>query len=805
MIRSARVLALAGLSYWLCSCAYKPLTVSSIGFKISGSAKSESVGAGESNIFVGGWLLRSPEVRQKDVFVAATIVRENSTEVVVIMPVAAGGYYGMYLPPAEYRFTAYIDQNEDGLLENQEAYGRREGSLLVKADGPSVLFDVDIDIHAEALANDRTLPEELSVSDFPQPSVKVGENLFADRYADEVGTLGLIDPNAFLQKIQLVQFIEEPDFTDERIPVVFVHGIEGTPRVFEKLEETLDHDRFQPWYFYYPTGARLPSSAAVLQRYFFSGQLLPKMPVGALTAYSMGGLVARGALNAYKGAIDPTPLPFYSSFVTPYGGVEEANIGIRSSPFRVPSWVDVASGSDYLRGLFSGLPEGTKFYLIAGNSEGETDGTIRLSSQRYRPAVNEAKSDEVFPRSHVGILSSNDALQEYFKHLLALAADLRVQSPLGSLERVRRAKVFFDAVELSLSSENVGLRVSRITETCERLTITMGHRRVVVQLAVGRGIRAEVLAPQRRSFVSNWPELAEKEEAPPQMALPEETEAEPSEQGDSQGVTSTEASESVALVAGDLSRGEASDPKESDTFRPRPLVQEHADEVRRLQDFEFTRSLVFSLLERLGESPGDSVATDAPADPLPLSPHMKDSAPPPMHLFLGALGTLNLGEQYLSLRVPLELAMYFGSIGFGADLRLPLISPVIKTENADLYFLPFGIGVGPRVRFGAEDSPLVANLGFNLTTEFGSVSMSAPGSGRPLSNDDVIDQTIVGDMGLYGSAHLGFRLSRDLYLRIGADFGSLFRPLLIRVEDEELTLFRLGFLNVLSGLEVRFP
>ena len=43
--------------------------------------------------------------------------------------------------------------------------------------------------------------------------------------------------------------------------MLFVHGAEGYPQQFAKLIEGLDRTRFQPWFFFYPSGARLEAVA----------------------------------------------------------------------------------------------------------------------------------------------------------------------------------------------------------------------------------------------------------------------------------------------------------------------------------------------------------------------------------------------------------------------------------------------------------------------------------------------------------------------------------------------------------------
>ena len=49
----------------------------------------------------------------------------------------------------------------------------------------------------------------------------------------------------------------DPEFDPDKIPVLFVHGIGGTPLDWKYLAKGLDRHRFQPWFYYYPSGLRL--------------------------------------------------------------------------------------------------------------------------------------------------------------------------------------------------------------------------------------------------------------------------------------------------------------------------------------------------------------------------------------------------------------------------------------------------------------------------------------------------------------------------------------------------------------------
>ncbi len=715
------------------ACAYKPLAGSSIGYKISPTLREEAAAAGESNLYVQGWLQRVSQEEKTNLYVVALSApqaKKQPREVVQIMPVGSGGLYGMFLPNADYQFAVFADRNKNRLLENDEILGWRSRRVSLLQNGPNSYFNLDIDVNSSAKSlPDDLLQEPLSVSSLPTPQYQPEKDLLSKRYSDEEGTLGLINPNAFLQKFSQIQYLQEPDFTDPRPTIVSVHGIDGTPSVFDYLEKQLDHTGFQSLYFYYPSGARLPSSAEILQRIFFSGDVLPRMKGAVLTAHSMGGLVAKGALN--RQSKNSTPIALTISFVTPYGGVEAANAGINSSPFRVPSWVDVASGSTYLSQLFQPLPQGTQFHLIAGNSAGKSDGTISVQSQLFAPALAQAQSALTLKCSHVGIMSDPRAAKIYLSLLTNLEGKETLTRRVNEIERIARAKLTFAALAQQLESASLSFRVMDVTQTLRRFAIEGSGASLVLQVAVGQAIRADIVSPTYQRMDGPWPSTN----------FPEEF-------------------------------------------------------------LEFIISEIQSTLEV-------DLPTDAPSNtppPLPPAPNVITSFPPPVHLFMGLSATGNLGEQYLTVQVPIEFSMYWGNWGFGTDVRLPLFAPTIQTATADLKFHPFGVGMGPRLRFGDKNALVVAQGGINMGAEFGTLRFTEPSDddfGR--KEGDLIDLKSLASWSAYGSAHVGFRISKDFYVRAGLDGGSLFSPLSINVDEEKITLLQPAFIRGVAGIEIRIP
>jgi hypothetical protein len=117
----------------------------------------------------------------------------------------------------------------------------------------------------------------------------------------------------------------------------------------------------------------------------------------------------------------------YASFDTPYGGVDTARRAVDRGSEIVPSWRDVAAGSDFLTRLNgTPLPKDLPFELFFGWGKGGTrgpnpagDGTISLASQLDPRAQAAATGMEGFESTHVGILEDPAAIQALSKVLAA--------------------------------------------------------------------------------------------------------------------------------------------------------------------------------------------------------------------------------------------------------------------------------------------------------------------------------------------------------------------------------------------------
>lgn len=113
---------------------------------------------------------------------------------------------------------------------------------------------------------------------------------------------GLLHPEETLEDAGLyLPFPCHPD----KIPVVFVHGLNSDPHIWENAMREIASDpdlrsRYQPWYFLYPTGLPIHGSAAKLRRalthaleHYDPNGKSPALHQMVLVGHSMGGIISR--------------------------------------------------------------------------------------------------------------------------------------------------------------------------------------------------------------------------------------------------------------------------------------------------------------------------------------------------------------------------------------------------------------------------------------------------------------------------------------------------------------------------------
>jgi len=341
------------------------------------------------------------------------------------------GRWGFAVSAGTYAVVAFQDLNQDLKLQVSEPFLRLEKERTFTCKAGDRLADMTLRIPA---AGRTRLTETVDVSALQVRSVQdqlqlslsqvtaFGELVTLDdpRFYESVAEDGLWRPFDFLFKGRPGVYFLEP-YDPNKIPVLFVHGINGTPINFRTLIDRLDRTRFQPWVYYYPSGASLANVADHLAQTMRKLQLQHGFRTFAVLAHSMGGLVSRGFLLRYTDG-GSANVPLYITIATPWDGHKAAQSGIDYSPAVVRVWIDMVPNSEYLRSLYErgiGLPHYLLFaFRQEGRSSEANDGTVTVASQLRQEAQRDATRIEGYNETHMSVLEAKN-VSERVNGLLA--------------------------------------------------------------------------------------------------------------------------------------------------------------------------------------------------------------------------------------------------------------------------------------------------------------------------------------------------------------------------------------------------
>jgi pimeloyl-ACP methyl ester carboxylesterase len=359
------------------------------------------------------------------------------------------GRWFFFAGPGSYRLAAFEDKNADlvyqpgeparramtGLVYELTPGQRQQNIELVIPPGGRADVQGPVDILTELRARSAHHQEARSLG---QLSIK-GEIVGLDdsRFDPEKARSGLWQRIDFLYEVGPgIYFLEAYD--PDKIPVLFVHGVLGSPREFEKIAERLDRERFQPWFYYYPSGFHLDDISSHLSQLVAELHVRHHFDDLFVVAHSMGGLVARSFILKHHEQSERDYVKLFISISSPWGGVAQARFGVEHAPENVPlppSWHDVASGSPFLDGLFfeepatreirRRLPPVVGYHLLFGYKKAGRgaagDGVLTLSSMLRVEAQREALTRYGIDDHHTGILRNPETFAA-FNEILAAAA-----------------------------------------------------------------------------------------------------------------------------------------------------------------------------------------------------------------------------------------------------------------------------------------------------------------------------------------------------------------------------------------------
>ncbi|MFT5699829.1 MAG: pimeloyl-ACP methyl ester carboxylesterase [Desulforhopalus sp.] len=354
------------------------------------------------------------------IVVAAYARNQGKREVVHYTVLHDFGEYELMVAKGNYYVFAYWDKNSNLIYDAGEPAGQYGDPKMVTAPAGGVLGDINISIPEKSQSIDVPSGFEISsVKPHKLYSRLAGAiiDLDDELFSEEHGIKGYWEGLSFYKEFGgNIYFIEEYD--PQKIPILFIHGATGTPKGWKYFVDNIDRTRFQPWFFYYPSGARIQGMSHLLLWKLQNLQARYHFDQLYITAHSMGGLVARSFIMDY-GANFPQ-IKLFISLATPWGGDAMAEYGVKQSPAVIPCWIDMQPKSEFIQSLYkTKMPETVSFYMFYGHRgsrnpfRSNNDSTIAFSSLLDRRAQSEAKMNYAFNEDHTSIIYSQEVLEQY--------------------------------------------------------------------------------------------------------------------------------------------------------------------------------------------------------------------------------------------------------------------------------------------------------------------------------------------------------------------------------------------------------
>jgi hypothetical protein len=343
---------------------------------------------------------------------------------------AGAGVFEIRAAKTPLYFFAFADLNKDLRFQADEPYGWAAQAQAISPTGDATT-DIDILI---STADQPPIPEglleeplEFHLNNYANTHIGTVSSLEDPLFSNMQGRKGLWQPFAFWEDGGTGLHFLQP-FDPKKTPVLFVHGINGSPQDFRSIIDALDPSRYQAWVVSYPSGLRLSWLARGLFQFLEVLHRQYEFKELHLVAHSMGGLVSRGSLNLCVQTGRCQYLRSYTTLSTPWNGVASAESGVKYAPSIVPVWRDLGPDSDYVRTLFdTPLPSGVTHHLLFGfrqdgYSSQSSDGVIELSSQLRAAAQEQAMTLRGFDEGHVSILRSEQVINSVNALLLQSTA-----------------------------------------------------------------------------------------------------------------------------------------------------------------------------------------------------------------------------------------------------------------------------------------------------------------------------------------------------------------------------------------------
>lgn len=321
--------------------------------------------------------------------------------------ISDSGRYVFHVLPGRYVLGAFSDSNDDGHYQASEpaAYVGDEKSgpktLHVEPGKPHQISTLTV---SDPIAVDG--PEQAPI-DIRGADPNLGRRVALDDplFDRANARLGFWRPLDHIER-RLGGLVRLEEFSPDKTPVLFVHGIEGTARDFRSVITALDRKRFQPWVFQYASGLPLDPVSDYLRQALTELQARYGFQEVIIIAHSMGGLITRDLVLDHAAAPARFRIPLVVTINSPLMGLDSAATGVEYSPLVIPAWRDLVPASEFVANLHQrDWPAATRYHLFFSFLPDEPgDGVVPLSSQLSLELQDEADRVLGFRAQHSALL-----------------------------------------------------------------------------------------------------------------------------------------------------------------------------------------------------------------------------------------------------------------------------------------------------------------------------------------------------------------------------------------------------------------
>lgn len=325
-----------------------------------------------------------------------------------ISQVYDSGEFVIYSKSGTYILGSYLDTNGNGEFDR----GIEPSGYIKNKDGTPRTFEAqDISKFTGLTVDIDGLIEPDKEREFEYVGQEIatnfGEVISLDdcKFSESNASLGMWRPKDFLERVGGgLYFLSE--YESRKTPILFIHGINGTPLNFKKVIADLDKERYTPWILHYPSGLRLDIVSSIALQAISRLQKKHQFNKINIVAHSMGGLVARDLVRKFSEDKINAEIGLVMTINSPLYGMKSAAHGATYSPMVVPSWIDVAAGSDFIKKIHSWKwQDKIPYYLVFSYGAGDgSDGVVSLDSQLSETLQEEAKEIYGFNALHTSIL-----------------------------------------------------------------------------------------------------------------------------------------------------------------------------------------------------------------------------------------------------------------------------------------------------------------------------------------------------------------------------------------------------------------